>query len=196
MSDPAVAWPADAVEVGRIAGAWGLKGWVKVQPFAADPQALFTSRRWFLQPAPTPIARPVGLPAGPLPSVLNITSVREHGDGVVALGDELTDRNVAEALRGARVFVSRASFPAPEPDEFYWIDLIGLTVVDRQGLTLGEVIGLLETGPHCVLRLRVPGAAADAPLDEAERLIPFVDAYVDKVDLPARRIHVDWSADF
>jgi 16S rRNA processing protein RimM len=196
VSDSASVWPADAVEVGRIAGAWGLKGWIKVQPFAAEPQALFASRRWFLQPAPTPIVRPAGLPAGALPSVLDISSVREHGDGVVAQATQLPDRNLAEALRGARVFVSRASFPAPEADEFYWIDLIGLTVLDRQGQTLGEVVGLLETGPHCVLRLRVPGAAADAPLDEAERLIPFVDAYVDKVDLPARTIHVDWSADY
>ena len=182
-------FPADAVEVGRIAGAWGLKGFIKVQPFSGDPQALFSSKRWFLQPAETPIARPVGVAPTALPPLLRVTSAREHGDGVVASAQELPDRTAAEALRGARVFVSRASFPTPDEDEFYWIDLIGLAVVNREGVALGDVVGLLETGPHCVLRL-----GADA--GQEERLIPFVDAYVDKVDLAARRILVDWPADF
>jgi 16S rRNA processing protein RimM len=106
------------------------------------------------------------------------------------------DRNAAEALRGARLFVSRASFPASAEDEFYWVDLIGLTVVNRDGLQLGTVVGLLDTGPA----QRAEGAAGKrtrvqkGPVDE--RLIPFVGAYVDTVDLAGRRITVDWGADF
>lgn len=195
-----LSWPDDAVEVGRIIDAWGIKGAFKVQPFSADPQALFSSRRWFLQPAAAApgkgvsavrAARPV-----PPPALLKITSAKEHGDMVVASAQDVPDRNAAEALKGARVFVSRQSFPSADPDEFYWVDLIGLSVLNRDGVLLGSVTDLLETGAHCVLRVRRPDAAADAPPDEAERLIPFVGAYVDEVDLPGKRLLVDWGLDY
>lgn len=181
--------PDDAVEVGRVIGAWGIKGGIKVKPFAADPQALFSSKRWFLKPSELP--RPPGAkPAQPLPDLLRVVSAREQGDSVVATVQDLADRNAAEALKGARIFVSRASFPTPDPDEFYWIDLIGLAVIDLHGSPLGTVAGLIETGPHSVLRVQ--------PADEsaAELLIPFVDAYVDRVDMAARCVTVDWNADW
>lgn len=193
-SDPE--FPADAVEVGRIAGAWGVKGAFKVHPYSADPQALFSSRRWFLKPPEGPGFRPPAGVATPgsapvqraLPPLLRITQAREQAGQVVASAQDLADRDAAEALRGARVFVSRASFPTAGDGEFYWVDLIGLGVVNRDGAALGEVTGLLETGAQCVLRVHAPG--------EAERLIPFVDAYVDQVDLPGRRIRVDWGLDY
>lgn len=178
------AWPDDAVEVGRILGAWGVKGGLRVLPYAGSPQALFASRRWFLR-APESAA-----PArAALPSLLKVTQAREHGDGIVATVQDIDDRDAAEALRGARIFVSRASFPTPEPGEWYWVDLIGLDVVNRDGLRLGAVAGLMDLGPHAVLQVR--------PLAPRQRqvLIPFVDAYVDEVDLPGRRIRVDWGPD-
>jgi len=102
-ADPA--WPDDAVEVGRIVDAWGLKGWIKVQPFASDPQALFSSRRWFILPSEKDsIVRPASV-SGSLPTLLRITQVKDHGDVVVALAQEVPDRNAAEAMRGARVFI-------------------------------------------------------------------------------------------
>lgn len=186
------AWPDDAVEIGRIVDAWGLKGWFKVQPYAADPQALFSTRRWFLMPPEQgKVARPASV-AVALPELLKITQVKEHGDVVVALAQEVPDRNAAEALRGARVFVARASFPTPDPDEYYWVDLIGLEVVNREATPLGRVIGLIDTGPHCVLRVLPDGETKE----EAERLIPFVSAYVDDVSLAQRRISVDWGLDY
>jgi 16S rRNA processing protein RimM len=195
-----LSWPDDAVEVGRIIDAWGIKGAFKVQPFSADPQALFSSRRWFLQPAlPAPgkgVAVARGAKPMPLPPLLKITSAKEHGDMVVASAQDIPDRNAAEALKGARVFISRQSFPTADPDEFYWVDLIGLSVLNREGVLLGTVTDLLDTGAHCVLRVRRPDAAADAPPDEAERLIPFVGAYVDEVDLPGKRLLVDWGLDY
>ncbi len=176
--------PEDAIEVGRVLGAWGIKGGIKVKPFAADPQALFSSKRWFIRPPAAAGPRPE------LPALLRVIGAKEHGDGVVATAHEVPDRSAAEALRGARIFVSRARFPTPDADEFYWVDLIGLSTVNRSGAVLGSVVGLIETGPHCVLRVQ-PAAA-----DSAELLIPFVDAYVDKVDLAARSIVVDWEADY
>ena len=186
-------WPDDAVEVGRIVGAWGLKGWIKVQPFASDPQALFSTRRWFIKPPEEgAVKRPVAPNAAALPPLLKVTEAKEHGDVVVALVRDVADRDGAEALRGARVFVARSSFPTPDPDEFYWVDLIGLDVVNREGERLGTVAGLIDTGPHSVLRVApTPEAAATD-----ERLIPFVGAYVDDVSLAERRITVDWGLDF
>jgi len=186
-------WPQDAVEIGRIADAWGIKGWFKVHAHSTDPQVLFAARRWFLKPADD--VRVVAAKAASLPALLKILSVREHGDGIVASAEGVADRNGAEALRGARIFVSRAAFPKSDPDEYYWIDLIGLNVVNRQGEVLGEVLGLLETGPHAVLRIAPPGLAAPIKPDQ-EILVPFVSAYVDDVSLAERRITVDWGLDF
>jgi len=124
--------------------------------------------------------------------VLHIAEAREHGEMVVARAAEIADRDAARALRGGRVFVSRASFPTADPDEFYWVDLIGLQVVNRQGAVLGTVAGLLDTGPHSVLRITPPSNEAEAD----ERLIPFVAAYIDEVNMNEQRITVDWGVDY
>ena len=188
------AWPEDAVEVGRIVDAWGVKGWIKVQPFASVPQALFSSRRWFLRPAEPQAGAKRPAPAATVPPLLKITQAKLHGDVVVAQAHEVDDRSGAEALKGARVFVPRSSFPTADTDEYYWIDLIGLSVVNLQGEALGTVTGLLDTGPHSVLRIAPDGAT---PGDEsAERLVPFVAAYVVDVTLAERRIVVDWGLDY
>jgi 16S rRNA processing protein RimM len=183
-------WPADAVEVGTIVDAWGIKGWIKVQPHASDPQALFSTKRWFVQS--TEGVRG----ARRVRSLLRIVQAREHGESVVAQVRDVADRAAAEALRGARVFVSRGSFPSTAPDEYYWVDLIGLDVVNREGEALGAVVGLLDTGPHCVLRVASPQIPAGQAGSDSERLIPFVSSYVDSVDLAERRIVVDWGLDF
>lgn len=188
-TDPA--WPEDAIEVGRVLDAWGIKGWMKILSHSTDPQALFASRRWFLKPSEQALP---GKPSA-VPPVLKILSVRDHSDGIVAQAEGISDRNAAEALRGARLFVSRSTFPQPDPDEFYWVDLIGLTVVNREGQTLGEVLDLIDTGPHCVLRIVPPGLVAPVKPDQ-EVLVPFVSAFVDTVDLQARRITVDWGLDY
>jgi len=177
--------PADAIEVGRIADAWGIKGWFKVLPYSASPEALFSSKRWFLQPA----ERGAKTFAGTL--LLKVIEAKEHSDTVVASAQEVLDRNAAELLKGARIFVSRASFPTPEVDEYYWVDLIGLDVVNREGVALGAVRELLHTGPQTVLVL-----AYEEDLKTKERMIPFVAVYVDSVDLAARRITVDWQPDY
>ena len=181
--------PVDAVEVGQIIGAWGVKGEIRVKPFSPDAQVLFSANEWFLQASEAP--RPPGAsPLQRLPAALRVLSARSQGDWVVATAQGLDDRDLAQALAGARVFVPRVCFPKTGNDEFYWVDLIGLPVVNRQALELGVVIGLIETGPHCVLRVQ------PAEPDAEERLIPFVAAYVDGVDMTGRRITVDWEADY
>ena len=214
-----IPFPDDAVEVGRVLGAWGVKGWIKIQPFSLDPQALFSTKRWFLQ-APQEAAAPLvsALAKHPL---LKVIQAKEHGDVVVADVQDLQGRDAAEALRGARVFVSRASFPTAGQGEYYWVDLIGLAVVNREGVVLGDVVGLMETGAHDVLRVRpaasqgvdasavsegsparagkkgsAGSASKSAAAAPSECLIPFVAAYVTGVDLAQRLITVDWGLDY
>lgn len=179
-------WPQDAVEVGFVLDAWGVKGWFKVAAYAAQPEALFSSRRWFLQPPAAPVAGPRAANDA-LPRLLKITQIKEHGDAIVAAAQDIIDRGQAERLRGARIFVSRASFPTAGDDEYYWVDLIGATVVNLQGATLGQVRDLIDTGAHSVLQL---DTGRPRP---AQRLIPFVSAYIHRVDLTAKRIEVDWD---
>ena len=202
MSPPAASlaadeppFPDDAVEVGRVVGAWGIKGMIRVQAYAADPLALFSSRRWFIL-APDSSGPRAALAAAPLPPLLRITQAKTQGDGVVAAAQELPDRSAAESMSGARIFIARSSFPTAADGEYYWVDLIGLAVVNRQGDALGTVTDLLDTGAHSVLRLRRPDVDADASPSDAERLIPFVAAYIDDVNLVERRITVDWGLDY
>lgn len=186
--------PDDAVEVARVLGAWGVKGGLKLKPFSADPQALFSSKRWFVRPGERQRIQPPGAkPSAPLPRMLRVLQAREQGDAIVATCQDLDDRDAAEALTGARIYVSRASFPTPDDNEFYWVDLIGLAVRNRAGQELGTVTNLIETGPHCVLCVSPAASGAGTKADDV--LIPFVDAYVDKVDREGRTIHVDWDAD-
>jgi 16S rRNA processing protein RimM len=177
--------PADAIEVGRIADAWGIKGWFKVLPHSASPEALFSSKRWYLLPT----ERGAKTFSGAM--LLRVREAKEHSDTVVAQAQDVDDRTAAEALKGARIFVPRSSFPTAATDEFYWVDLIGLSVVNREGVELGRVKELLSTGAQTVLVIEYEEAGKPA-----ERMIPFVSAYVDTVDLSAKRITVDWQPDY
>lgn len=177
--------PADAIEVGRIADAWGIKGWFKVLPYSAHPEALFSSKRWYLLPAEKGARNFSGT------LKLAVKEAKEHSGTVVATAHDVDDRDAAEALRGARIFVSRTSFPTAEKDEYYWVDLIGLDVVNREGVALGRVKELLSTGAQTVL---VMDYEQDGK--PQERMIPFVAFYVDDVDLAGRKIHVDWQPDY
>ena len=123
--------------------------------------------------------------------LLRVREAKEHSDAVVARADGIDDRNAAEAIRGARVFIPRSSFPTASDDEYYWVDLIGLDVVNREGVHLGKVKELMAAGPQTVLVIEYE---QDGKLEE--RMLPFVSAFVDNVDLRARRIEVDWQPDY
>ncbi|MES2424027.1 MAG: ribosome maturation factor RimM [Pseudomonadota bacterium] len=177
--------PADAIEVGRITDAWGIKGWFRVLSHSNQPEALFSSKRWYLQ------ASEKGARLFSGTRLLKIREAKEHSDSVVASAHAVDDRNAAEALRGARIFVPRSSFPTAGDGEYYWIDLLGLNVVNREGVALGMVKDLLSTGPQTVLVIE-----AVENEKTIERMVPFVAVYIDAVDLPGKRITVDWQPDY
>jgi 16S rRNA processing protein RimM len=195
----------DAIEVGRILDAWGIKGWFRVQAYSAQPEALFSSKRWFLLPPERGAKHFEGS------ALLRIQEAKTHSDHVVARAHDCLDRNAAELLKGARVFISRQSFPTPSEDEFYWVDLVGLSVINRQDEHLGVVVDILSSGAQSVLVIEpespLPppsevnsspeeGIKAQASKKEPSRMIPFVSQYIDEVKLSERKILVDWLSDY
>ncbi len=186
--------PDDAVEVGRILDVWGVKGWLKILPHSSQPEALFSAKCWFLQ-APDVKFRP-GFSAFTGTVTIVVDQAKTHSDSVVAKIDGLDDRNNAEALRGCRIFLPRSAFPKASKDEYYWVDLIGLNVVNRKGVALGWVRDLMATGPNSVLCVEYQAVQEDGSSKADERMIPFVSAYVDSVDIAGKLITVDWQPDY
>jgi 16S rRNA processing protein RimM len=185
-TETAESWPADAIEVGAIVDAYGLKGWVKVAAHADAEQggdALLSAKRWWL------------IKGQERKSALSLQA-KTHSDSVVAHLGGVTDRDVALALRGSRVYISRSEFPALEADEFYWVDLLGLDVVNVAGVNLGKVADMIDNGAHSVLRIEYPAADKNGEPVTGERLIPFVGVFVKTVDQAAKQITVDWEADY
>jgi len=164
--------------MGRVAAAYGIRGWIRVAAASADPLALAAHSLWWLQPRGRDEWRPV-----------KVHECRPQGAALVASVEGIADREAAAALRGALVGVARDALPPLAANELYWAEVEGLAVVNREGVVLGTVVGMLDTGAHPVLRVR----GADRP---GERLIPWVEAYVDEVDAAARRVTVDWPADY
>ena len=186
--------PDDAVEVGRILDAWGVKGWLKILPHSTEPEALFAAESWFLQ-APDAKFRP-GFSAFTGTVTIAVDEAKTHSDSVVAKIDGVDDRNDAESLRGCRIFLPRSAFPEASKDEYYWVDLIGLNVVNREGIALGCVRDLMATGPNSVLCVEYQASQEDGSSKTDERMIPFVSAYVDSVDMAGKLITVDWQPDY
>ncbi|KMZ12615.1 16S rRNA processing protein RimM [Candidatus Burkholderia humilis] len=185
--EPVSALPEDAVEVGYIADGYGLKGWVKVVPHANGKlggDALLTARRWWLTKGRD------------LKSARCMQS-KVHADTIVARLGGCEDRNAAEVLKGHVVHIARSDFPKlDDEDEFYWVDLIGLDVENEAGVGLGRVADMIDNDAHSILWIEYPSTDKDGKPVTGERLIPFVGVYVKTVDRAAKRIVVDWNADY
>jgi 16S rRNA processing protein RimM len=118
----------------------------------------------------------------------SLVDFRAQGKSLIARFAQIDDRTAAEAIKGWWIGASRETLPPLTDDEFYWNDLIGLTVENEAGEILGEITALIETGANDVLRV--------IGQDETERLIPFVDAVVKAVDLSRQRVRVAWETDW
>ncbi|RYH46719.1 MAG: ribosome maturation factor RimM [Alcaligenaceae bacterium] len=207
MSSPSLqsGVPGDLVELGRIVSAYGVRGWIKIQPFSPEADVLREARQWWLS-RPVPVGGQ-GVSSS-VPYSVKVERVRSQGSDLVAHLVDLDDRDQAEALKGHVISVSRALFPAADDDEVYWVDLIGCQVfgVDEQGapVLIGEVSEVMDNGAHGVLKvsvLRADDAGVLLPVLDVkgrptDTLIPYVAAHIQSVDLSARRIVSDWPADF
>lgn len=159
----------DLVQLGRIAGAQGLRGEVKINSFTAAPEDIATYG---------PLTDRAGRP-------FTIERVRHlKGGAVVALLAGVKDRGAAEALHGTELYVARAQLPEADEDEWYYDDLIGLTAVSPGGDTIGEVLSVQNFGAGDLLELRL--------LEKRQsRFVPFTKAVAPLVDVKNRRIVVD-----
>ncbi|MCC2595326.1 ribosome maturation factor RimM [Pusillimonas sp. MFBS29] len=194
--------PADLVELGRIVSAYGVRGWIKVQPHASNSQVLLAAKTWWLK-APAPKE---GLGALPLAAAAQVVASRPHGSTVVAQLESVTDRDVAEAMKGHTVWVPRTDFPPADDDEYYWVDLIGCRLFgERDGASrlIGQVVDVLDNGAHAVLKVARAELSAEDELvflqtakgKPLEVLVPFVAAHVHTVDLDARRLDSNWPVE-
>lgn len=164
--------------MGRIVAPYGIKGWIKIQPFTQQQQGLLDYPRWR-----------VGRDGEWQLRAVEVAKV--HGATVVAKLEGVADREQAAALQGMRIAVSRDDFPAPAANEFYWADLVGLKVVNAAGVTLGTVARVFETGANDVLVVEDQVAA-----NQRERLLPFIAPVIRQVDIAGGTIIVDWDADY
>lgn len=196
--------PDDLVELGCITTPHGVKGWVRVRSYSAAAVVLCDAASWWLK-AP---ALAIGQGEWPRLSAVRVLACRPHGAGFIANLDGVRDRSRAESLRGFRICVSRAAFPATGADEYYWVDLIGCElwgVRDGAPVLIGNVTEVIDNGAHALLRVaRSTGRDAEehrsptrsTTVDVPDALVPFVGAHVQRVDLAARRIDSNWPVDF
>ncbi len=162
------------IAMGYIKGAFGVKGWVKVQPNTEYADSLLAYPIWHL------VKGDHHLDAQIAQSTLS-------GDELHIKFAHIHDRDSACLLRGYTVYIDRQDFAEPEEDEFYWADLIGMNVYNRDNILLGQVSKLLETGAHDVLVING---------EFGEKMIPFVAQFIEQVEAHNHTIRVDWGIDY
>jgi 16S rRNA processing protein RimM len=168
------------VVMAEVGAPHGVQGWLRLRTFSQAPEALCDYARWWLR-------------RGDAEDWLEVAPVatRLHSGALLARLPGVADREAARAMSGVQVAVPRAAMPALEGDAVYWADCVGLRVVNRAGFVLGRVESVQEFGAHPVLRV-----VSDEEQDGPVRLIPFVAACVDGVDVAAGRVDVDWQPDY
>ncbi|WP_295570529.1 ribosome maturation factor RimM [Stenotrophomonas maltophilia] len=161
--------------LGRIVGAFGVRGEIKLESWTEPRSAIFRYQPWILRS-----------PSGQ-ESKLEGARGRDTGKHLVARFPGIEDRDTVEAMHGTEVYVARSALPPPKPDEYYWVDLEGLDVKTTEGVALGQVSHLFSTGANDVVVVR----------GDRERMIPFVQPdFVTSVDFEANLIVVDWDPEF
>lgn len=155
--------------MGRVAGAYGVRGWVKVAPQSGVEESLAAAKEWWLGEEPRRVER-----------------ARRHSATVIAKLEGIDTPEQARTLKGREVSVARDALPEPGEGHYYLVDLLGLEVVNTEGCRLGVVRQWLTNGPQDVMEL------AGDPV----RLVPWVPAVVKRVDLEAGVIEVEWGTDW
>ncbi|HET9045597.1 MAG TPA: ribosome maturation factor RimM [Casimicrobiaceae bacterium] len=163
--------------MGRFAAPFGVRGWLRVTPWSEDPASLLAHRVWAVRKSASDAWRSV-----------DVVEAKAQLPGLIAKLRGVDSREDAAALRGYEIGLARTAVSAPGPGEVYWADLVGLDVVNRQGVSLGRVTDVTGYGAHPVLHV--------TSAEPTARLIPYVPAYVERIDLAGRRIDVDWQPDF
>jgi 16S rRNA processing protein RimM len=169
----------DLITVGRVLGAHGIKGWVRIRSFTDPEEQLFDYA-------------PLYLVQRAKREVFEIEARKALTKGWSVKLKGVDDRNTAELLKGVDIMMPVAMLPELAEDEYYWRDLIGMTVATK-GVLLGVVGNMLETGANDVLVVK----STEESVDEQERLIPFLlDRFVLDVNKASNTIEVDWDPEW
>jgi 16S rRNA processing protein RimM len=172
--------PEDLVELGAVRGAYGLKGWVRIAPFAADGSVLAAVRRWWL--------------LGDQPRPLALQGVKQRAESILAKWEGCETKEAADTLKGGVVAVARSDFPILDEGEYYLGDVVGYRVLNREGARLGTVSGIRSGAAMQWLEVKQDGPAEGN--GGSSLLIPLVDQYVDAIEPSARTVKVDWQSDW
>lgn len=169
----------DLIQIAILKKPYGIKGWLWVFSLTDDRAEIFNMPNWYMKTA-----------LGFRP--LTVMDWREQGAGLVASFKEVPDRNVAETMNGVSVWVDKANLPELDDDEYYWSDLVGLTVVNEEGEHLGVIKEMFETSAHAIISVK---PTTDS-IDKEERLIPWHTDIVLNVDLANKTMLVAWGRDY
>ena len=161
--------------MGRVAGAQGILGWVKLKTYTEFADSLAEFSVWWLGDEKHPWRE------------IKVEKFAAQSKGLIAKFPGCNDRTSAEKFKGLLVAVPRSCLPQQAEDEYYWTDLIGLDVVNLAGANLGKVDNLMDTGANQVLCVRG---------ESGEILVPFIASAIKQVSLTEKMIRVDWAADW
>jgi 16S rRNA processing protein RimM len=160
------------IPLGHVSGVHGVQGWVKIHSLTEPREAIFDYQPWLL---------------GDSREEVRVSQGKKHGNRLIALFEDIDDREAAERLVNRPIAVYREQLPESEDGEFYWTDLEGLAVELADGTPLGTIDRMMATGANDVMVVK----------GERERLIPFVlEQYVQRVDLEHGVVVVDWDPEF
>ena len=169
------------VPVGKLNGLFGVKGWVKIFSNTQPKENILSYSPWYLK-------------RNGQWQEFKLLSGKSHGKGVIAQLAGCTDRDIAAELIGSEIAIKREQLANPASGEYYWNDLIGLLVKNSDGIELGKITSMLETGANDVI---VVTGEKDSKGKKRERLIPFItDEVVKEVDLEQGFMTVNWDAEF
>ena len=181
---------SNMVVMGRIVAPYGVFGWLKIVPDTEAFDGLFDYDTWWLG-------------KGDDWREMVVETAKTHNDVLVVKLKGIDDRDAALACKGKQIAVPREQLPEAEEDEYYWSDLIGVRVKNKQGIDFGLIVDVFETGANDVIAVRADAVNQEASADKSvakekpqERLLPFIDAVVLEVDIAAKTMLVDWDADF
>jgi len=179
---------SECIVIGRFAAPYGVRGWLNITAFGGREDSFIENRAWWCAPDSEDLLK------GNWRWLAADEIRRIRGGGIAAKLHGIDDREAAMEWRGGGIALPRELLPQPPEGEYYWYDLIGLSAVNEEGVTLGRIGGLMRTGAHDILRI-VPEDGKDEK-QNGEILVPFIDQYVLDVDIDGGAVRLHWPADW
>ena len=169
------------VILGKVGAVYGIKGWIKIHSFCDDQEAILDYFPWSLK-------------LGNKTQLVEITDWRKHNNGLIVKVGGIDDRDLAQKLVGSEIIVNEENLPELPEGDFYWRDLVGMSVVTNKGYDLGSVSDIMETGANDVLVVK---ANRNDAFGKKERLIPYLfEQVIESVSIENKQIFVDWDPGF